>query len=143
MYCPFIAEEPSQNGEGCSFRVRGQKLSQIPCVLRGFSLVGCTSTPRVHRYSVTPVACGRVCPLPEDKELPLAVPGRHFREHHLLLRGAHGKVNRPVWHPTNVAKTAFEQVECGFMFGPRAPSGPETHNNVKDKTETGRDSVGL
>jgi hypothetical protein len=71
------------------------------------------------------------------------VPGRHFREHHLLLRGAHGKVNRPVWHPTNVAKTAFEQVECGFMFGPRAPSGPETHNNVKDKTETGRDSVGL
>jgi hypothetical protein len=40
-----------------------------------------------------------------------------------------------------VAKTAFEQVECAFMFGPRAPSGPETHNNVKDKTETGRDSV--
>ena len=29
------------------------------------------------------------------------------------------------------------------MFGPRTPSGPETHNNVKDKTETGRDSVGL
>ena len=50
------------------------------------------------------------------------------------------KVNRPVGHPTNVAKTAFEQVECGFMFGPRAPSGPETYN--KDKTETGRDSVG-
>src|ERR1700747_3538169 len=70
MYCPFIAEEPSQNGEGCSFRVRGHRLSQIPCVLRGFSPVGCTSTPRVHRYSVTPVACGRVCPLPEDKELP-------------------------------------------------------------------------
>jgi len=42
-----------------------------------------------------------------------------------------------------VAKTAFEQVECGFMFGPRARSGPETHNNVKDKTETGRDSAGL
>src|SRR4029077_3735051 len=59
MYCPFIAEEPSQNGEGCSFRVRGHRLYQIPCVLRGFSPVGCTSTARVHRYSVTPVACGR------------------------------------------------------------------------------------
>jgi copper/silver efflux system protein len=34
MYSPFIAEEPSQNGEGCSFRVRGHRLSQIPCVLR-------------------------------------------------------------------------------------------------------------
>ena len=46
-------------------------------------------------------------------------------------------------HPAPCVVQQPSKVVCGFLCGPRTRSGLETYNNVEDKTEAGRDSVGF